>query len=72
MKHMIDAKALCPYYKHENPSVIYCDGVQDGSVLHLAFSTRAGAKEYKQSYCRKCYTKCKIYKLLDSINLGPD
>ena len=65
MKHQINKSAVCPYYRHEAPQVIYCDGVQEGSVIHLAFSSRSEAALYKRKYCRRNYKSCRISKLLE-------
>jgi len=65
MKHMINSNAICPFYKHEDSQMIYCDGVQDGSVIHLAFSNKTNALEYKKTFCRNKCEKCKIYSMLD-------
>lgn len=64
MKHTISTKAICPYYKHEDSQVIYCDGVQDGSVIHLAFANKTCSVEYKKKYCRDKYEECPICKML--------
>ena len=68
MKHMISNKAICPCYKHEDSQVIYCDGVQDGSVIHLAFASKTDAKEYKAKYCRNDYKSCEICRMLGGCN----
>lgn len=65
MKHMISSQAICPYYKHEDSQMIYCDGVQDGSVIHLAFSNKTDALNYKKDFCRDNCNKCNIYKMLE-------
>lgn len=65
MKHYSYEGTLCPYYKHETPQVIYCDGVTEGSVLHIAFSDRAKALYYKKTYCRSCYKDCAVYWMLE-------
>lgn len=65
-KHMISKKAICPFYKHETSQVIYCDGVQEGSVLHLAFASKTDAKEYKDSFCHTaCWQGCMIAQMLE-------
>ena len=64
---MISSKALCPFYKHEDSQVIYCEGVQDGSVVHLAFANKTDSLEYKKEICRKDYRKCKIYSMLEGM-----
>ena len=69
MKHMISARSVCPHYKHEDSQMIYCDGVQDGSVVHLAFASKTDAVGYKVSHCRcKDYKQCKIYQMLEENN----
>lgn len=66
-KHRISNKVLCPYYKHEDSQVIYCDGVNCVSVLHLAFGNKIDAKNYKSKFCRENFESCEIKKMLDRI-----
>lgn len=61
---MISIKAICPFYKHEDSQVIYCEGVQDGSVIHLAFASKTSSVDYKKNHCRCYYEECKIFKML--------
>lgn len=61
MKHTVSVRAVCPYYRHENSQMIYCDGAQDGSVVHLAFSNKIDSRGYKKQYCQKNYESCKIF-----------
>lgn len=63
MKHMISSQVKCPYYKHEDSQMIYCDGVQDGSTIHLAFANKTEALDYKKSFCRTCYSDCHIFRM---------
>ena len=71
MKHYINPRAVCPLYKHENPPMVYCDGmgICEESVLHIAFSSRHSAKKYKEDYCYSVdnYNNCQIYKMLNNI-----
>lgn len=64
-KHYISSKAICPFYKHENRNVIYCEGVNEGTVTHIAFANPSECLSYKKQYCRcgNC-TNCPIYKML--------
>lgn len=64
MKHRVSKYAICDFYKHEDTQVIYCEGVQEGSVIHLAFANKTDAKKYKMDYCRKDYKKCPIADML--------
>lgn len=63
-KHYVNPKAKCKYYLHEDPRMIYCEGVQEGNVLHLAFASASDAKDYKQCRCQGDYKKCKVYEML--------
>ena len=66
-KHMVHKDAICPFYRHEDSQVIYCDGIAKDSVIHLAFANKSDAKEYKLRYCRNCYRNCLISKLLEEV-----
>lgn len=59
-KHNVSSRAVCPFYKHEDPQVIYCEGLYEGSVIHLAFAERGSCRTYKWNYCRAAYGKCPI------------
>ena len=39
MKQRSDVLVKCPYYKEEEKQKIFCEGVQEGSAIHLAFDT---------------------------------
>lgn len=39
-KHPFGGLVRCPYYKYEEPQMIYCEGVVNDSSLHLAFHQR--------------------------------
>ena len=68
MKHRVCNRCKCPYYRHEDTQVIYCDGVTDASVIHLAFANGADARKYTDDVCRNKYEDCKIYKMLEREN----
>lgn len=65
-KHYTSRKAVCPFYKHESRQVIYCEGVKDGTVLHLAFANATDCLLYKNQYCRCVHTQCPISELLNN------
>ena len=50
MKHRADVLVKCPYYKFEEKQKIFCEGVQEGTSLHLAFNTPSNLKDYKKRY----------------------
>ena len=66
-KYYTSKKVLCPFYRHENRFVIFCQGVEGESVLHLAFPTPSSCFEFKSGYCRREYRKCPIYIMLNNI-----
>ena len=49
-----DHLVQCPYYKHDTSQVIFCEGLEDGMVIHLAFDTHPRLINYKGRYCRRC------------------
>lgn len=67
MKHNISKNAVCPHYKHEDRQVIYCDGVVDGSVIHIAFANVMVAKDYKTRFCKDAcgYGECDVFRMLE-------
>lgn len=64
MKRYASSKAICPFYRHENRQVIFCEGVEEGTVLHLAFANPSECLEYKKRYCRCNHTQCSVSKML--------
>ena len=64
MKHTINKDSICPFYRHEDSQVIYCDGVTERSVTHQAFGSKTDAKNYKVSFCRAHWEHCRIAQML--------
>lgn len=48
-RYNVSSEAICPFYKGENRSIIYCEGVQDNSSIQLAFP--GSARKYRNDYC---------------------
>ena len=53
MKRFHDVMAKCPYYNGEETQKIICEGVQEGSAIHLAFDTAQNRRGYKKCFCNK-------------------
>ena len=64
-KHGYTAEIVCPYYKYEAPQVIYCEGVEDQTALHLAFARKERKREYVITRCGDCWRKCLIAQMLN-------
>ena len=61
-----DHLVQCPYYKTHTSQVIYCEGLEDGMAIHLAFATHAQLIDYKGRFCRRlCYSQCPLAKILN-------
>ena len=65
MSGKFDAEITCPYYKNREKQLIYCEGVQDGTALHIAFATPQQLKDYRMKYCRGCWKNCLIAGMLN-------
>lgn len=61
-----DHLVQCPYYKTNASQVIYCEGLEDGMAIHMAFASHAQLINYKGRFCRKFeYWNCPIAKILE-------
>ena len=59
-------EVLCPFYSCEVPQMIKCEGVEQGTALHMAFDTREHKGKYKVQFCCDRYTTCLLYKMLEA------
>ena len=64
-KHAFGSCVTCPYYEHEGPQMIYCEGVEPHTVLHLAFEGKDKMREYRKNFCESGYNKCMIAQMLN-------
>lgn len=65
MKHEYGADVVCPYYKDELQQIIRCEGVDDNSVIHLAFNAKDKLRLYRSEFCERCYRRCLIAQMLN-------
>lgn len=65
MGEKVDTLVECPYYKYQDRQLIHCEGVEDGTAIHLAFSTPQQLKDYRQRRCRSCWKACLIAEMLN-------
>lgn len=63
-KHYASKKAKCPFYKRESRQVIYCEGIKEGTVLHLAFANPSDCLQHKKTFCQCNYNQCSLNNLL--------
>ncbi len=61
-----DHLVQCPYYKTNTSQVVFCEGLEDGMAIHLAFATHPQLINYKGRYCRTtCWGRCPLAKILN-------
>jgi hypothetical protein len=64
-KHNFTKDVVCPYYKYEAPQMVYCEGVEDNTALHLAFASKQGLKVYMGAKCCRSWRDCMIAQMLN-------
>ena len=69
-KRYIDAGARCPHYHSEDAQHIYCDGVENGTWVHLAFLDKGCKRDYKRRCCRGNYGSCHLAQMQEGIING--
>ncbi|MDO5445820.1 MAG: hypothetical protein Q4F31_09410 [Eubacteriales bacterium] len=42
---------LCPVYRKETRSMIFCCGIQEGSLVHIAFADPAEKMRFRREHC---------------------
>ena len=61
-----DYLVQCPYYKTHTRQVIYCEGLEEGMAIHMAFATPAQLTNYKCRFCRRLeYKNCPLARILE-------
>lgn len=62
-KRMKDPYVVCPYYCSEDPQHIYCEGVEPGNWIHLAWGSKTDKQKYKRDTCKRNWKSCPIASL---------
>lgn len=50
----------CPYFKCEERQTIFCEGAEENSAIHHAFSTPQQRKDYQTRFCKTNWKKCLV------------
>lgn len=62
-----DHLVKCPYYKTNTSQVIYCEGLEEGMAIHMAFASHAQLIDFKGRYCRRMeYGSCPLARILEA------
>lgn len=62
-KRYVDPAVGCPFYCSEDPSKIYCDGVEEENWIHLTWGDGKRKKKYKLERCRGSWSECPVAKI---------
>ena len=58
MKSQCSVYVKCPYYRREEKQKIFCEGVSQGTSIHLAFGSPQQRKQYETIYCKGDWSRC--------------
>ena len=61
-RHYESPEVVCPFYRGEDSSVIYCEGPTADATLSLTF--KRGVTRHKEDRCRCEWTKCPVARML--------
>lgn len=65
MKRKVTTSVLCPFYQSDEKQIIYCEGVEPDTRIHLAFASSLQLKCYRERFCEGSYTRCRIAGMLN-------
>ena len=70
----ISVKAMCPCYKFNDTSQIYCLGVQGAASVKLSFNNATERKAFQKCHCNPEVRSaiCILYSILFKENQGDD
>lgn len=60
--------AKCPYFLGSKKTKITCEGIAEGCVTSLEFSTEDKKKLHRKIFCNNKYQNCEICRMLDEKN----
>ena len=65
MKRYHDVMAMCLYFGGAEKQKIFCEGVQEGNAIHMAFDTPQNRRDYKKCFCNRGYNSCLVADMLN-------
>lgn len=64
-RHYVNPAVLCPFYRMEDKTRIYCMGVEDEALSIQSW--REDAAAYKNRFCKSAWSRCPVAKMLFEI-----
>ncbi len=61
-RHYVSTAAICPFYRMEETTKVYCKGLEKGELLIR--SRKDDIKRTKDKYCKGAWAQCPIAKML--------
>lgn len=63
-RHYHSSAAKCPYYRGEEPTLIFCAGPCGSDTVRMSFRAGAPARIHKAKFCRGEWQGCPIAKMI--------
>ena len=57
---------VCPFYQCEVPQSLKCEGVEEGTALHMTFDSKSHKDTYKEHFCCSQYHRCILCMMLEA------
>lgn len=67
-RHYESSAAVCPFYRGEENTELFCDGFSPGMSINLNFTSEDRARKIKLKYCRWRWQDCPLAKTLTSAH----
>lgn len=61
-RHYVSSAALCPFYRMEEATKIYCRGVDEGALSIQSW--KSDCRAYKEKYCKAAWARCPVANML--------
>lgn len=60
MSNYMAKNVRCPYYVKEDGAKIHCEGVEEGTYIHLVFASPGMRRNYQTDVCCDEFDTCPI------------
>ena len=66
MSDFRDKYVKCPFYVSQDAKKVHCDGISNGSYLHVAFESKESKTLHTEKYCNSLFghQKCPLYPII--------
>lgn len=61
-RHYVSTAAICPFYRMEETTKVYCKGAAEGELIIRSF--KKDAKPWKDQYCKAAWARCPVASML--------